>query len=104
MKKALIIGIIAVLVVGGIAFAAMRVLDQSSEDAAVSLVPEDAYLYANLFIKPSGDQKRALDDLLGNFPKIESTEQAIDRITGLLDDELEQVGLSYAEDVEPWLG
>jgi Protein of unknown function (DUF3352) len=104
MKKAAVIGAVVLLVAGGVAFAAMQILDRPSEDAAIELVPADAYLYANLFIGPSTDQKQALDDLLNNFPKIESTDQAIDRLTGLLDEELQQVGLSYEEDVEPWLG
>lgn len=104
MKKTLIIGVVAVLVLGGAAFAAMQILNEPSDDAAVALVPADSYLYANLFIGPSTDQRQALDDLLGNFPKIESTDQAIDRLTGLLDEELQEIGLSYEDDVEPWMG
>lgn len=104
MKKALVIGAVLVVLAGGIGFAAMNFLEQPSEDAAISLIPADAYVYANLFIQPSGDQKRALDELLGRFPQIESTDQAINRLTRLLDEELEEIGLSYEEDVEPWLG
>lgn len=104
MKKALVIGAVVLVIAGGAGFAAMRFLNKASEDVAIDLVPEDAYIYGNLYIQPSGDQKRALDELLGNFPKIESTDQAINRLTELLDEELEQVGLSYDEDVEPWLG
>ena len=104
MKKGLIIGAVAVLLAGGIGFAAIRFLAQPSEDSALSLIPSDAYVYGNLFIQPSGDQKRALDELLGSFPRIESTDQALDRLTELLDGELKEVGLSYAEDIEPWLG
>lgn len=104
MKKGLVIGVVAVVLVGGIGFAAVRMLNQPSDDAAAALVPADSYVYANLFVGPSTDQRQALDDLLGNFPKIESTEQAIDRLTGLLDDELREIGLSYDEDVEPWMG
>ena len=104
MKRAVIVAVVGLLIAGGVAFAAIQILDRPSEDAAIELVPADSYLYANLFIGPSTDQKQALDDLLGNFPKIESTDQAIDRLTGFLDDELQEVGLSYDEDVEPWLG
>ena len=104
MKKGLFIGAVALVVAGGVGFAAIRFLEQPSEDAAISLIPADAYVYGNLFIQPSGDQKRALDDLLGSFPRIESTDQAINRLTGFLDEELEENGLSYDEDVDPWLG
>ena len=104
MKKPLIIGVIAVLVLGGAGFAAMRFLNQPAEDAAIDLVPADSYVYGTLYIEPSGSQKRALDDLLGKFPEIESTDQAINRLTELLDEELQTMGLSYAEDIEPWMG
>ncbi len=104
MKKALIVGAVVVVVAAAGGFAAVRFLEQPSEDAAVALVPSDSWVYANLFIEPSGDQKRALDDLLSKFPGIESTDEAINRLTELLDRELEGVGLSYEEDFEPWVG
>lgn len=104
MKRALIVVVVGLLIAGGAAIATVQLLNRPSEDAAVQLIPADAYLYGNLFIGPSTDQKQALDDLLSNFPKIESTDQAIDRLTGLLDEELQQIGLSYDDDVEPWLG
>lgn len=104
MKRALIVAVVGVLIAGGAAIATVQILNRPSEDAAAELIPADAYLYGNLFIGPSTDQKQALDDLLSNFPKIESTDQAIDRLTGLLDEELQQIGLSYDDDVEPWLG
>jgi hypothetical protein len=104
MKKSLVIGAVALLIAGGAAIATVQILNRPSEDAAVELIPADAYVYANLFISPSTDQRRALDDLLSNFPKIESTDQAINRLTGILDDGLREIGLSYEEDVEPWAG
>lgn len=104
MKRTLIVAVVGLLIAGGAAIATVQILNRPSEDAAVGLIPGDAYLYGNLFIGPSTDQKQALDDLLSNFPKIESTDQAIDRLTELLDEGLDDVGLSYEGDVEPWLG
>ena len=104
MKRAVIVAVVGLLIAGGAAIATVQLLNQPADDAAAALVPGDSYLYANLFIGPSTDQRQALDDLLGNFPKIESTDQAIDRLTGLLDEELQEIGLSYEDDVEPWMG
>jgi hypothetical protein len=104
MKRVVIVAVVGLLIAGGAAIATVQILNRPSEDAAAELIPADAYVYGNLFIGPSTDQKQALDDLLSNFPKIESTDQAIDRLTGLLDEELQEIGLSYDDDVEPWLG
>ncbi len=95
--------IAAVLVVGGGAFALMR-LTGASEDEALAYVPQDAFAYANFFIRPSNSQKSALDELLQKFPGIDSTDEAIRRITDLLDDQLEKEGFDYEEDIDSWLG
>ncbi|MDQ4024489.1 MAG: DUF3352 domain-containing protein [Actinomycetota bacterium] len=101
--KILAIVIAAVLLVGGGAFALTRLL-APAEDDALAFVPPDAYFYTNFFIEPSNGQKQALDDFLRKFPGIESTEDAIDWLTDRVDESLEDQGLSYEADVEPWLG
>lgn len=98
---ALIVGVIVLIAVG--AFAYVRFMGPA-EDRAVSLVPKSSILYANLFIRPSNDQKMALDDLLQKFPGIENTEDALEKLTDLIDEELGKEGFSYDRDVEPWLG
>lgn len=98
---ALIVGVVVLIAAG--AFAYLRFMGPA-EDKAISLVPKNSILYANLFIRPSNDQKMALDDLLQKFPGIESTDDALEKLTDLLDEELGKEGLSYEEDIEPWLG
>jgi len=46
----------------------------------------------------------ALDDLLQKFPGVENTDDALDKLIELIDAELGKEGLSYEEDIEPWLG
>ncbi len=104
MKRILIAGVLVAVVAGG-GYAAVQLLTGApAEDAAIDLVPNDAIMYANLFIQPSDDQKRALDDLLEHFPKVESTDDALDELARLLNDGLDDIGLTYEDDVEPWLG
>ncbi len=93
----------AVAVAGGAAFALTRFM-APAEDRALSLAPQNSVLYANLFVHPSNDQKMALDDLLQKFPGIENTDDAIDKLIELFDEQLGEQGLSYEEDIEPWLG
>lgn len=104
MKLKVIAAVIAgLLVVGGGAFALTRLM-APAEDAAIEFVPSGAIGYANVFIRPSNDQRRALDSLLKKFPGIDTTDEAIEKITDLLDKALAEGGMSYEDDVEPWLG
>lgn len=104
MKLKIVAAVIAgLLVVGGGAFALTRLMSPA-EDAAIEYVPEDAVGYMNLFIRPSNDQRRSLDALLQKFPGIDSTDEAIEKVIDLLDTALAEGGMSYEEDIEPWLG
>lgn len=101
--KILAIVVAAVLLVGGAAFALTRAL-APAEDDALAFVPPDAYFYTNFFIEPSNSQKQVLDDFFQKFPGIESTEDVIEKLSELLEESLAEEGLSYEDDVEPWLG
>lgn len=103
MKKSLVVALAAVVLVAGAGLAYVRFM-APADDAALRFVPKDAVLYGTLFIRPSSDQKMALDDLLQKFPNIENTDDAIDKLMELLDEELGKEGLAYEEDIEPWLG
>lgn len=104
MKPKVLAAVVAgLLVIGGGAFA-LRQFMAPADDAAIDFVPEDAIGYMNVFIRPSNDQKRALDGLLRKFPGIESTDDAIEKITEALDEAMAQDGMDYEEDLEPWLG
>lgn len=104
MKSKVLIGAVAtVLVVAAGAFALTQFM-APAEDEAVSYVPADAIGYANVFIRPSNPQKQALDDLLRKFPGVDSTDEAIDEALEFIDIALVEEGMSYEDDVEPWLG
>lgn len=101
--KALLLTLVAFVLVGGGAFAYMTFM-APAEDQAIRLVPKDSILYGNLFLRPSNDQKMALDDLLQKFPGVENTDDALDTLIELFDEQLRKQGLAYEEDIEPWLG
>lgn len=104
MKLKVVAALIAgVLLVGGGAFVLTRLM-APAEDAAIEYVPAGAVGYMNVFIRPSNNQKQALDDLLQKLPGIDSTDEAIEKLIDLLDKGLAEGGMSYEEDVEPWLG
>ena len=100
--KILALGLAAVLVVGGGAFALTRFM-APNEDAAVALVPRDAFAYASIFTDFSNGQKMAADDLADKFG-LDGAEDLIDKITEALDEGLASQGLTYDQDVDPWFG
>ncbi|MDP9068341.1 MAG: DUF3352 domain-containing protein [Actinomycetota bacterium] len=101
--KPLLLTVAALVLVAGAAVAYVRFM-APAEDEAIGLVPKSSILYGNVFIRPSNDQKMALDDLLQKFPGVENTDDALNKLIELLDEQLGKEGLSYEEDIEPWLG
>lgn len=99
----LAIAVVGTLVVLGVAIAAVALLD-TAEDDAVKLAPADAFVYVNAFLDPSTDQKVALRDLLEKFPEAATPDEAKDAIARLVDEALEETGLTFEDDVDPWLG
>jgi hypothetical protein len=104
MRKAIVIGVVGLLAVGGIAYAAMSFWTGAVEDEAVDLVPADAAVYMNVFLNPSRNQKRAIRDLLAKFEEAPTPDEATDELAKLIDEGLEEVGLTFKEDIDPWLG
>jgi Protein of unknown function (DUF3352) len=93
----------AVLAGGALASATVSLL-APAEDAAVEMVPANAVFYANVFLDPSTPQKLALQDLLEKFPKASTPEAAKEAFVGLLNRGLAEVGMTFEQDIEPWLG
>lgn len=103
--KTVIAGAAGLAVVLGGAFVAASMFLAVSTDEALDLVPKDAILYANVFVEPSKSQQMAMEDLFKRLPETANDfEEAKDALVELLDPELEKVGLSYSEDLEPALG
>ena len=77
--------------------------DGSSASGAASLAPAGAVVYGEATLDPSDDQQAAIDALIEKFPGEGSPGE---RIRGLLEKAFSEsdIGLSYAKDIEPWLG
>jgi hypothetical protein len=75
--------------------------DDSSTADAVSLAPADAFVYGEATIKPEGDQKEQVEQLLAKFP---GGEDAGRRIEEAIDEAGKEEGLTWEEDFEPWVG
>ncbi|MEA2332704.1 MAG: hypothetical protein QOH58_2842 [Thermoleophilaceae bacterium] len=86
-----------------IALAAGCGSDGSSSSGAASLAPAGSLVYGEATLNPDDDQKASIDALIEKFPGEGS---AGDRIRGLLEEAFSgsETGLSFAEDIEPWLG
>ena len=100
--KVLIAALAAIVVVGGAAIAITRFIFRPSSDEAIALVPEDAQFYLNVFMRPSNGQKSAIEDLLeaGDV----TADEATDRIAEVVNRALEDVGLTFEEDIDPTVG
>jgi hypothetical protein len=77
--------------------------DGSSSSDAASLAPAGAVLYGEATLDPEGDQQEAINSIIEKFPGEGS---AGERIRGLLEKAFSEsdTGLSYKDDIEPWLG
>jgi hypothetical protein len=77
--------------------------DGASSSGAASLAPAGSLVYGEATLRPEGDQKAAIEELVSKFPGEGS---AGDRIKQLMEKAFaeSESNLSYAEDVEPWLG
>ena len=66
-----------------------------------TMAPADVPFYAEAVVRPEGDM---LDNFNETISTLTGTEDPGATITEQLDAELSQEGLSYADDIEPWLG
>jgi uncharacterized protein DUF3352 len=66
-----------------------------------SVVPASTPLYGEAVVKPDGDQKAKLDSLLR---RILRTDDPGAKIEKAFDDATRKDGVTYANDVKPWLG
>jgi hypothetical protein len=77
--------------------------DGQAASAASELAPAGAAFYGEFTIKPEGDQKRAVETILSKFP---GGGQAGDKLEELIEKSLRESdsGISFKDDIEPWLG
>lgn len=98
--------VLAVLILGGgsIAAAVALVVFRSTDDSLTKAVPADVDFYGTVYINPSLQQKSNLSGLLHKFPDTPTDQQISDKIDNGLQDGLKGSGLSYRDDVKPWIG
>lgn len=112
--KALVIGLVVALVLGGGAFAVYK-LDPFSAfsttgPAAAEAVPADALFYVGVDLDPSAEQKVRAVQFLNHFPafrdNVDVTDPESDIRRSLFDVALASSGcdLSFDDDIKPWLG
>ena len=77
--------------------------DSASSSGAASLAPANSLVYGEATLRPEGDQRAAIDELVSKFPGEGS---AGDRLGSLMEKAFaeSESGLSYSDDIEPWLG
>ena len=96
-----VLGLAAVAIAGTLGY---QMFFGSSEDDAVALVPADAVVYGNIFLDPSMNQKRAIEDLLEKFPEAPNADEARNKFVEILDEGLAEIDMNFDEDIDPWLG
>ena len=96
-------GLGGVLLLGGAGFAVAAYLSGGGPQPE-SVLPQDTIGFVKLDLDPAAGQKAAVMSLMQKFPALEDVDEDIKG--NLLDELLQQSGaeLTYAEDVEPWLG
>ncbi len=104
MRARLAILLVVALAIARTGVYALTNLNKDATDRAVALVPQDAFLYGHVFLKPSVDQRKALRDLVERFDEAPDADEVLDPFFGLIDEGLEQYDMTYEDDVKPWLG
>ena len=96
-------GLVLALLVGGVVFAVGRLSGGGTQPE--ELVPASAFAFAKLDLDPAAGQKVAAMRFLRHFPDAADALGESDDIREVIFGQIaEDAGLSYADDVEPWLG
>jgi hypothetical protein len=103
--KLVAIVVAALVVIGGLAFGAVKIFHSvaGTSDVLAKMVPADADVYLTAYLDPGAGQKLNLRNLAHKFPAAAGKDlgSTLDR---MLDQALSSTGLSYIRDVKPWLG
>jgi len=103
--KLVAIVVAALVVLGGGAYAALRVFNAvaGTSDVLAKMVPSGADVYATAYLDPAAGQKLNLKSLAKKFSAPGGRD-----LSATLDQSLEEAtagtGLSYTRDIKPWLG
>jgi hypothetical protein len=102
--KPFLIALGALVVVVGLAIAAIAFVLRGSSDVITAMVPDDASAYATVYLDPALGQKLALRDLVKRFPATDTSAELNARLQEFFDSAFQDSGLSFQADVKPWLG
>lgn len=73
-------------------------------DTAARLVPADALAYVSVYLRPSLEQRKQLRSFLEAAGVADSDDEAGEVVGALADEAVAGLGLSFADDVQPWAG
>jgi hypothetical protein len=73
-------------------------------DTAARLVPANALAYVNVYLRPSVEQRKQLRSFLEAAGVADSDHEAGEVVGALAEEAVAAVGLSFADDVQPWAG
>ncbi len=76
----------------------------ASPDRAARAVPDDAALYATVYLQPSTGQRLNLGEVLSKVPGFADTANLDEKLHEIAQRLLGQVGVDYEANVRPWLG
>lgn len=102
-RGALIAGVVAGVVAVAAAVGAFLFFRLAGTgDVLIRMVPSSSDAYVTAFLDPGAGQKVQLGELVRKFPALrEQLDRGLDTI---LDEALAGTGLSFTQDVKPWLG
>ncbi len=100
-KTALALGIVVALIAGGTVFA-LRASNTGPSDLAAR-VPADTVVYAEVSLRPEGDQRAALDALLDRLPA-DRRDDVGEFLDARLQELFAELDLDWSGDVKDWIG
>lgn len=84
---------------------ALWLLNKPATDTLADRVPGDASAYVHVFLKPSTQERLDIEALLENtLGSTDAGASLKDALESLLEPLLNDVGMDYDRDVQPWLG
>ncbi|HZD80620.1 MAG TPA: DUF3352 domain-containing protein [Actinomycetota bacterium] len=101
--RVLAVVLASLLVVAGTGAAAAFYLARGASEELIQMIPASSDVVVTAYLDPSAGQKLNLLSLMHRFPALADDRQLRGRIDDLLDQALEDAGLSH-QDVRSWLG
>lgn len=98
-----LISLVALLLVGSGAVAGVLYAIRGTSDVLIAKVPADTLAYATVYLDPAAGQKINVARLAEKFPALRG-EGLAGSLDELMDAALEGTDMSFANDIQPWMG